>query len=330
MFCCVQNRTEIFNIYGITEVSSWATCHRLTLPVPTPSEVSPLSFPAPPLPLSSVDTLTPFRYASTHREVNNDGVPLGEPLLGTWVELRDSETGGVVTKGQGVIWIGEKVGGVGGQGLNVYISLGGEYRVCIVDEEHECSIGHKGKGYPVGQEHFNGSKEHEHRTGLEGKRCPVGQERLEHPSGHMRCSGDWGGLDDLGHLVYAGRTDRQIKRWGHRVNLDVIQVSVMGYFTGIMVALACSHDPATMRLRMSWKVNNAVLIPTENYCCTGLCVFLCGCLSSYTRLHPSRATPLNRTPAEGLSGASCSGFISEGAKSCMGEDEGGPTFSMFA
>lgn len=43
------------------------------------------------------------------------------------------------------------------------------------------------------------------------------------PADSMCCSGDYGYVDGRGRLLYAGREDHQIKRWGHRVNLDAIQ-----------------------------------------------------------------------------------------------------------
>ena len=42
-------------------------------------------------------------------------------------------------------------------------------------------------------------------------------------SGCMRPSGDVGYIDGSGRLYCVGRTDRQIKRSGHRINLDSIQ-----------------------------------------------------------------------------------------------------------
>ncbi len=68
--------------------------------------------------------------------------------------------------------------------------LGGGFRVCHVE------------GCPTGQG---------------GSACPIGQCT-------MRCSGDYGYLNSQGQLIFAGRRDRQIKRWGHRINLDRIQV----------------------------------------------------------------------------------------------------------
>ncbi|XP_036376699.1 beta-alanine-activating enzyme [Megalops cyprinoides] len=75
------NSTRIFNLYGTTEVSCWATCYQLQL------------------------------------EAGNDvSVPLGTPLMGTVVEVRD-EGGGVVTHGSGQVFIG------------------GHERVCILGDE---------------------------------------------------------------------------------------------------------------------------------------------------------------------------------------------------
>ncbi|XP_074651678.1 beta-alanine-activating enzyme-like [Tubulanus polymorphus] len=63
-----RNETLIYNIYGITEVSSWATCHRVDLHSDAP-------------------------------------VYLGEVLSNTVLEVRD-ELGGVITEGLGRLFIG--------------------------------------------------------------------------------------------------------------------------------------------------------------------------------------------------------------------------------
>ncbi|XP_035182173.1 beta-alanine-activating enzyme isoform X2 [Oxyura jamaicensis] len=81
-----ENRTSIFNLYGITEVSSWATCYKI------PEEVF------------SADFRTDF------------SVPLGSPLLGTTVEVRD-DNGSAVLEGEGQVFIG------------------GEERICFLDDE---------------------------------------------------------------------------------------------------------------------------------------------------------------------------------------------------
>lgn len=62
------NRTEIYNIYGITEVSCWAACYRIS---PTDTGV----------------------------------IPLGEPLDGTVLEVRD-DSGTVVEEGEGTLFVG--------------------------------------------------------------------------------------------------------------------------------------------------------------------------------------------------------------------------------
>ncbi|NWX99483.1 ACSF4 enzyme, partial [Nothoprocta ornata] len=87
-----DNKTSIFNLYGITEVSSWATCYKI------PEEVF------------SADFRSDFP------------VPLGSPLLGTAVEVRDS-SGSAVLEGEGQIFIG------------------GEERVCFLDDEITVPLG---------------------------------------------------------------------------------------------------------------------------------------------------------------------------------------------
>ncbi|XP_058523250.1 beta-alanine-activating enzyme isoform X2 [Ochotona princeps] len=86
------NRTHIYNIYGITEVSSWATFHRV------PEEA-----------LSS----------AARQELP---VPLGSPLLGTVVEVRDP-SGSAVHEGTGQVF------------------LGGRHRVCFLDDETTVPLG---------------------------------------------------------------------------------------------------------------------------------------------------------------------------------------------
>ena len=81
-----DNETRIFNIYGITEVSSWATCYELPRTTDLYEECSNDH-------ILNSDTL------------NSSVVPLGRPLLDTHVELRN-ENGDVITSGNGEIWIG--------------------------------------------------------------------------------------------------------------------------------------------------------------------------------------------------------------------------------
>ncbi|OPJ71149.1 acyl-CoA synthetase family member 4 isoform B [Patagioenas fasciata monilis] len=87
-----ENKTSIFNLYGITEVSSWATCYKI------PEEVF------------SADFRTDFP------------IPLGSPLLGTKVEVRDTN-GSAVLEGEGQVFIG------------------GEERICFLDDEVTVPLG---------------------------------------------------------------------------------------------------------------------------------------------------------------------------------------------
>ncbi|NWR29938.1 ACSF4 enzyme, partial [Tachuris rubrigastra] len=87
-----ENKTSIFNLYGITEVSSWATCYKI------PEEVFSANF------------RTDFP------------VPLGSPLLGTTVEVRDTNRSAVL-EGEGQIFIG------------------GEERICFLDDEITVPLG---------------------------------------------------------------------------------------------------------------------------------------------------------------------------------------------
>ncbi|XP_059196881.1 beta-alanine-activating enzyme isoform X2 [Centropristis striata] len=70
-----DNKTQIYNIYGITEVSCWASMYKIPESVLQSNNLTP-SF-----------------------------VPLGTPLMDTVVEVRD-EHGRVVTEGEGQVFIG--------------------------------------------------------------------------------------------------------------------------------------------------------------------------------------------------------------------------------
>ncbi|NXX93900.1 ACSF4 enzyme, partial [Centropus bengalensis] len=88
-----ENKTSIFNLYGITEVSSWATCYKI------PEEMFTADFRA------------------------DFPIPLGSPLLGTKVEVRDS-SGSAVLEGEGQIFLGC-----------------GEERICFLDDEITVPLG---------------------------------------------------------------------------------------------------------------------------------------------------------------------------------------------
>uniref|UniRef100_A0ABM5GI35 Beta-alanine-activating enzyme isoform X1 n=2 Tax=Pogona vitticeps TaxID=103695 RepID=A0ABM5GI35_9SAUR len=86
------NKTHIFNIYGITEVSCWATCYKV------PEEF----------------------FSADHRF--DLLVPLGTPLLGTTVEVKDAN-GSAILEGEGQVFIG------------------GKERVCFLDDEVTLPMG---------------------------------------------------------------------------------------------------------------------------------------------------------------------------------------------
>ncbi|XP_054645265.1 beta-alanine-activating enzyme [Dunckerocampus dactyliophorus] len=88
-----DNKTDIYNIYGITEVSCWACCYRI-----------------------------PPSHLQQSSNISASSVPLGTPLMGTRVEVRD-EDGGVVKEGEGQVFIG------------------GEERVCLLDHEESVVAG---------------------------------------------------------------------------------------------------------------------------------------------------------------------------------------------
>ena len=50
--------------------------------------------------------------------------------------------------------------------------------------------------------------------------------------GVARLTGDWGYRDSHGRVFFLGRKDRQVKRLGHRINLDTVQ----------QVGVACGCD----------------------------------------------------------------------------------------
>ncbi|XP_048832472.1 beta-alanine-activating enzyme isoform X2 [Brienomyrus brachyistius] len=83
------NTTRVYNLYGITEVSCWASCYEI-----------------------------PARQLATTSTTDGSSVPLGTPLMGTTMEVKD-ERGCVVTEGEGQVYIG------------------GERRVCYLGDETE-------------------------------------------------------------------------------------------------------------------------------------------------------------------------------------------------
>lgn len=132
-------------------------------------------------------------------------MPLGAPLMDTIMEVRD-EQGGIVTDGEGQVFIGDIVI-LSHTHTDEYLSsthteltiicAGGEERVCLLDEEETIA------------------------------------------PGTMRATGDWVKVKGE-QLLYLGRRDRLIKRHGKRVNLDnVQQVSFFTTFYLSIVHVSC-------------------------------------------------------------------------------------------
>nr|XP_057930220.1 beta-alanine-activating enzyme isoform X2 [Doryrhamphus excisus] len=88
-----DNKTDIYNIYGITEVSCWACFYKI-----------------------------PSSHLQQPNNTAASSVPLGTPLMGTRVEVRDQD-GGVVKEGEGQVFIG------------------GVERVCLLDHEESVVAG---------------------------------------------------------------------------------------------------------------------------------------------------------------------------------------------
>ena len=90
-----ESNSSIYNLYGITEVSCWASCHKIT-----DCELE--------------DTSADFHGISTSGHVSLEShkaswvseVPLGTPLTDTTIEVRDAN-GKIVLEGVGQIYIGK-------------------------------------------------------------------------------------------------------------------------------------------------------------------------------------------------------------------------------
>ena len=52
--------------------------------------------------------------------------------------------------------------------------------------------------------------------------CLLDDETNPVPSA-LRGTGDRGWVSERGHVYFAGRQDRQVKRWGHRISLDYVE-----------------------------------------------------------------------------------------------------------
>jgi acyl-CoA synthetase len=81
-----QNKTEIFSMYGITEVSCWATVHKVLIP--------------------DVAQLFDHNDCGMHVSSQQDPVPLGNALSQTLLAVKD-DSGEEIFTGEGELYIGE-------------------------------------------------------------------------------------------------------------------------------------------------------------------------------------------------------------------------------
>lgn len=82
-------KTEIFDLYGITEVSCWASCHKITNND-----------------FQTISDKDVQDVGDADKIVRCDRIPLGICLDGTVIDVRDSE-GNIINEGFGTIHIGK-------------------------------------------------------------------------------------------------------------------------------------------------------------------------------------------------------------------------------
>ena len=88
------SNASIYNLYGVTEVSCWASCHLIPNDQLAEERVGTCD-----------DNLRQHDLENFPVDVVND-VPLGLPLLDTFIEVRD-ENNELVTEGTGQIYLGK-------------------------------------------------------------------------------------------------------------------------------------------------------------------------------------------------------------------------------
>ena len=71
-------------------------------------------------------------------------------------------------------------------------------------------------------------------------------------AGTMRPSGDHGRYGSGGLLYYVGRVDKQVKRMGHRINLDTVQQVRKRIHSkiNVYIACACKHAQTFAQVHM--------------------------------------------------------------------------------
>ena len=96
------NTIQLYNIYGISEVSSWASIEKVSLAEPVnlcEEEYSTDSF---------IEDSCLLISKARLKEIRGYGVPIGEPLTGTVIEVR-SDSDQTISNGVGEIWVGKSI-----------------------------------------------------------------------------------------------------------------------------------------------------------------------------------------------------------------------------
>lgn len=92
------NTIQLYNIYGISEVSSWSSIEQVSLIEPVQlCEASTDTF---------VEDSSSLIDKARLKEILGNGFPIGKPLTGTVIEVR-SDSDQAISNGVGEIWVGK-------------------------------------------------------------------------------------------------------------------------------------------------------------------------------------------------------------------------------
>ena len=97
-----MNTIQLYNIYGISEVSSWASIENVSLADPVNLYEDGDSTD------SFVEDSSSLVDKARLKEILRNGVPIGKPLTGTVIEVR-SDSDQTISNGVGEIWVGKSI-----------------------------------------------------------------------------------------------------------------------------------------------------------------------------------------------------------------------------